>query len=133
MGYRFESDPNKSLLRCVWEGTVTDDLLWENFLAAKKLVAAYSLRKAITDFSAVAIFDGSSEMVHKIAQASPAFGGKDSMLVVVAPSDYLYGMLRMFSMLGDSTRPNVHVVRTVGEAYALLGLSSPNFSPLNLP
>ena len=133
MGYRFESDPSNRLLRCVWDGTVTDDLLWENFLAAKKLVAAYPLRNAINDFSGIAKFEGSNEMVHRIAQASPAFGGKDSMLIVVAPSVYLYGMLRMFSMLGDASRPNVHIVRTIDEAYALLGLSSPNFSPLNVP
>jgi len=36
-------------------------------------------------------------------------------------------MMRMFQMLGEPTRPDLHVVRTMDEAYRLLRVESPEF------
>jgi hypothetical protein len=36
----------------------------------------------------------------------------------------------MFQVLSERTRKNVHVVRTMDEAYKLLGLDSPKFVPV---
>ncbi len=54
------------------------------------------------------------------------------MFVIVAPGDLVYGLSRMFAVLGEETRPNLRVVRTMQEAYSLLEIVSPQFSPINI-
>ena len=41
--------------------------------------------------------------------------------------DLMYGMSRMYSMLTEERRPNRQVVRTMEEAYELLGVTSGQF------
>jgi hypothetical protein len=52
------------------------------------------------------------------------------MRVVVAPQDFLFGMMRMLQILSEEARPELHVVRTLDEAYRLLRIESPEFSPI---
>jgi hypothetical protein len=49
----------------------------------------------------------------------------------VAAKDVVYGATRMFQVLSENTRKNVHVVRTLDEAYKLLGIESPRFVPVS--
>jgi hypothetical protein len=51
------------------------------------------------------------------------------VVVAVASQKVVYGMVRMFSLIEEHRHPNVHVVRTVAEAYRLLGVDAPLFSP----
>jgi len=133
MGYLFEADPQHNLLRCIWEGVVTDELLWEQYCAAKALVASHTLYRCINDFSGATRFDASSTIIERIARTPPIFGGAGTILIIVAPKDLMFGLSRMFSTLSEPTRPNVHVVHTEEEAYALLGITSPQFSPISVP
>ena len=55
-----------------------------------------------------------------------------SLRVFVAPSDFIYGSIRRFQILSEKTRQNLHVVRTMQDAYKLLGIESPKFAPLTL-
>jgi hypothetical protein len=55
-----------------------------------------------------------------------------SVRVFVAPSDFIYGSIRMFQILPEKTRKSLHVVRTMQDAYKLLGVESPQFVPLTL-
>jgi hypothetical protein len=41
-------------------------------------------------------------------------------------------MARMFEILGEGTRPNLHVVRTLEEAYKVLDVREPQFEPVPL-
>ena len=52
------------------------------------------------------------------------------MRVAVAPQDLLFGMIRMLQIRSEKTRPELHVVRTMDEAYRLLLVESPEFSPV---
>jgi len=52
--------------------------------------------------------------------------------VMVAQAPIIFGMLRMFEMVGDRTRPGFHVVRTEREAFAVLGVLEPKFEPFAL-
>ena len=54
------------------------------------------------------------------------------MRVIVVPIDFIFGLARMFQMLGEKTRPDLHVVRTLDEAYRLLQIESPEFRPVSL-
>jgi len=49
---------------------------------------------------------------------------------LVVPSDYLYGLARMFQQCGSQQRPNLHVVRRVEDAYTALRVREPQFEPL---
>ena len=37
----------------------------------------------------------------------------------------------MFQILSEKTRPDLHIVRTIDEAYRLLNVESPEFKPLD--
>jgi hypothetical protein len=39
----------------------------------------------------------------------------------------MFGMARMFELEGGETRPNLHVVRSEREAFAILGIIKPKF------
>ena len=134
MGYLFELDSGNNILRCSWEGRISDDHLLEGVSAALKLVASHPSRKVMDDYSGVTEFDVSSRTIERIASMQDApLGRVDSMVVVIAPKDLLYGMARILSMVDVLKHPNVHVVRTIEQAYALLGLTSAQFSPITVP
>lgn len=50
--------------------------------------------------------------------------------VIVAPTQELFGLSRMFQIAGEEKRPRLTVVRTLEEAYAKLGLQAARFEPL---
>ncbi|HVZ19713.1 MAG TPA: hypothetical protein VG871_01550, partial [Vicinamibacterales bacterium] len=49
---------------------------------------------------------------------------------VIAPQPHIYGLARMFQITSRAGRDGLHVVRTADDAYAALGLRSPQFEPL---
>jgi hypothetical protein len=50
--------------------------------------------------------------------------------IIVAPTPYLFGMSRMFQILGESKRPMLQVLSSTDEAYAQLDIAKPEFKPL---
>jgi hypothetical protein len=50
--------------------------------------------------------------------------------VFVAPTPHIFGMARRFEILGEETRPNWHVVRTLEEAYEVLDVRELQFEPI---
>ena len=47
--------------------------------------------------------------------------------VIVAKQDVMYGLSRMFELILDSMGGQLHVVRSLNEAYGLLGVNSEDF------
>ena len=86
--------------------------------------------RGIADVSGVTKFSVSSNAVKELAAASPAFPA-GYMRIFVAPQDSIYGMARMFQMLGEKTRPDLYIVRTMDAAYHLLRVESPEFCPIS--
>ena len=124
MGYFFDFDPVNKILRCSRRGRVTDALLFEVYSEAQRLLESRSPCRGIDDLSAVTEFAVSADTIKKLADKS-SFSLLE-VLVIVAPQAHLYGMSRMYSILTEATR-RVQVVRTMEEAYSLLGVSSPQF------
>ena len=50
--------------------------------------------------------------------------------IAVAPRLDIYGMSRMFQVLREGRGAYLEVVHTLKEAFDLLGLQSPHFSPV---
>ena len=76
------------------------------------------------DLSGITQLDVSTSAITRLARShAPELPTR----VFVAPKDVVYGTTRMFQVLSENTRKNVHVVRSLAEAYKLLGLGSPKF------
>jgi hypothetical protein len=127
MGFILEYDAKHNVLRVTLDGLLTDAILAEGYAATAKYVASHPPCHGITDVTGVEKFDVSSGAIKRLAGTAPAFP-TEYMKVFVAPKDFVYGMARMFQIIGGETRPNLHIVRTLDEAYRLLQMESPEFS-----
>jgi hypothetical protein len=125
----FEFDSSNGILRCRLEGDVTDESLKECYEVACKYAALTNPGVGIMDFSNVASFNVSSQTVRELAYRAPRMLGSQPRFLV-APTTHMYGLARMFQQYGSDTRPEVHVVRSVDEAYTLLGVPEPHFEPV---
>jgi hypothetical protein len=132
VGCSFEFDPVNNILRYSWDGNLTDESLLEGDAAGRRLLAARPPCRGIQDFSSVTRIDASSETIRKIARLPPAYGLGQAVFFV-APKDAIYGLSRMFVTVGEESRSKANVVRTMEEAYRLLEVESPQFSPIPTP
>lgn len=127
--YRFDFDSTNQIVRCRFEGRVNDEQLRNYYSDAAKYVALTGPKAAITDFSGATAVDISRETILELASLPPALPDPQSVRVIVAPSPLIFGLSRMFGMEGERTRPSLHVVRSEQEAWAILGVSEPQFGP----
>ena len=130
MGFVVEFDAKNNILRGALEGPVTDSLLLSSYEAAARYATSLPPCRGLWDFSQVTSFDLSSDAVRVMATRSPIIAS-GYIRVVVAPQDLIFGMMRMLEILSEKTRPELHVVRTIAEAYSLLDVKSPEFSALS--
>jgi hypothetical protein len=123
-------DTKNNLLRVALEGRVTDAILLDAYAAVERYVASHGPCRGLVDISGVTKFDVSSHVIRELTRRSPAIP-KGYMRVFVAPLDSMYGMVRMFQILTELTRPDLHVARTIDEAYRLLRVEAPEFTPVS--
>jgi hypothetical protein len=128
--YHFEFDATNQILRCRFEGCVTEKTLREFFSLVGEYIAQTDPRAAVTDLSAVTSFEISPQTIRELAKAAPALRNPSRPRCVVAPSPEIFGMVRMFEIEAEVTRPNLHVVHTLDEAWAILDVRAPQFEPL---
>jgi len=128
MGFVLEFDTKNNILRGTIEGPLTDGLLLDYYAAAARYTASHPPCRGVWDFSKVmGKVEVSSDTVRRLVKTSPIIPG-GYMRVVVAPQDYLFGMMRMLQILSDEARPELRVVRTLDEAYRLLDVESAEFT-----
>ncbi len=132
MPYHFEFDSANRILRCRFEGQVTDEALREYYRLSEKYAALTAPRGGVLDMSAVTAFNVSPHVIRELASSPPAIADPSIPRCIVAASPEIYGMARMFELLGEDTRPNLHVVCTQEEALVILGAPEPKFEPIQL-
>jgi hypothetical protein len=130
VGFFMEFDVRNNILRMTLEGRVTNAIMLDAYATAARYVASHVPCRGIGDVSQVTKFEVSISTVRKLALSAPVIPAGYTR-VFVAPQDSVYGMVRMFQTLGESTRPDFHVVRTMDEAYRLLRVESPEFTPVS--
>lgn len=131
MAYSFEFDSASRTLLARFRGRVTDEALLNFYrVSTPKVIAAVDFEGVITDFSGVTSFEVMPETIRALAWSAPAVPDPATIRIIVAPTPYLYGMARMFASHGEDTRPNLHIVRSLEHAYAILGIISPKFEAL---
>jgi hypothetical protein len=129
MGILLSLDELHRVLYIRFEGVVTDDVLLKSYDRVREWVSSHGPASSITDFTEIASFEVTANGVSQLAANSPLV--PDNFLrIVVAPQDEVFGMTRMFGMLGSGTRNEVHVVRLLADAYQLAGVESPEFHPI---
>jgi hypothetical protein len=130
MPYSFDFDPANGILRCRLAGVVTDDIVKDFFREGARVAGRTHPAAGVIDLSAVASFEVSAQALREQSKIPPAVSGPGLRRVVIAPSPDVYGMMRMFELEGEEVRPDIHVVRTEQQAWAILGVKNPRFEPL---
>ena len=130
MPYQIVYNRTNRIIRARFEGRVTDDELMDVYRLGQKLVGQLDPQAGITDFSDITTVAFTPETIYELAAAKPIMRDPNRLVVFVAPTPHVYGMARMFEILGEATRPNLHVVRTLEEAYKLLKVQEPQFEPI---
>ena len=133
MGFVFDFEPTHQILRSTFSGNVSDEDLLNHQRVGLLLVSSLDPRFAIIDLSAADPFEVTSDGMRKLAKLPPAMPQMDRPRVIIAPTDHTFGMARIFEIEGEATRPNLHVVRSAKEAFAILGLEmeQAKFGPIS--
>jgi hypothetical protein len=113
-------DSRRKLVVTTYAGLVTDHDVARQISEIARNAPYDDEYRAITDFTQVTQFEISSEQIRSVAESRSPL--ERAQRVMVAPSDEAYGTSRMFQMLAGRTRPNISVVRTLEEAYKVLGI-----------
>jgi hypothetical protein len=131
MAFRFEFDPVNKILLARFEGQLTNQSAAAYHDALGKNWRATNARAGIWDLSGVTDFAVGSDFLRGLAERKPITPGLiNHHRFIVVPATAGYGLMRMFQISGESARPLLHVVRTVGEALTALGAESAHFDPL---
>jgi len=131
MGYHFEFDAANKILLARFEGPLTNESAAEYHDALGKNWRATNPCAGIWDLSAVSDFAVASDFLRGLARRTPISPGlTDHPRFIVVPVTAGYGLMRMFQIAGEPTRPLLHVVRTIDEALTTLGIQSAHFEPL---
>jgi hypothetical protein len=130
MACSLEFDSKHKMLRLTIDGRLTDDMLFEGYKLAAAYAATCPPSCSITDLAKVTSNEVSSNAVMELAKSlrpDPV----PVRRVIVVPQMHSYGVARMFQILSEEVRPDLHIVRAMDEAYRLLGVESPEFVPVN--
>jgi hypothetical protein len=132
MAFRFEFDPVHRILLARFEGQLTNESAAEYHDALGKNWRATDPRAGIWDLSGVADFAVAADFLRSLAKRKPISPGlTNHPRFIVVPETAGFGLMRMFQIAGESTRPLLHVVRTIDEALTALGAQSSHFEPLD--
>jgi len=115
-------DRRRKLVITTYSGDVSDADVSRQIAEIRQQAPYGPAYRAITDFTQVRQFNISSSEIRSVAESESPLA--EAQRVMVAPSDEVYGTSRMFQSLASRTRPHITVVRTLGEAYAALGIET---------
>jgi hypothetical protein len=118
----WDFDPVHQILRSRFVGKVNDEDLMNHQRMAGLLVQILDPLAAIVDLSGANPFEATSGGMRHLAELPPPMPKVDRPRVVVAPLDHVMGLMRIFQIVGESTRPNLHLVRATSEAWHIIGV-----------
>jgi len=129
MSYTIRTDEHGKFFLVTFAGVLTDEALLESLERTGRYLKVWGYRSGVADFSQVTRFEVTAEMVGEIAARKPIV--PDPFLrIVVAPRDDVYGMSRMFQIRTGESSNRMTLVRTLAEAWQLLGVNEPNLVPI---
>jgi hypothetical protein len=127
--YELRYDPKDRVLLIYMGRAVTKASAAAAQNAVQSFIAAEGPCSVIADLSGVEREEIPGPFVQSLAGVPSAIAdGK--WLIFVAPQTPIYGLSRMFHLWRDEA-PNYKIVRTLEEAYALLGLEPQDFQAID--
>jgi len=129
MPFRLEFDATHRILLISCDGVFSDDDLADGYSALRDCSKSHGPFSCIVDYTGVTKFTVSSQAVINLAHMEPTIP-VDYLQINVTPKTAYFGMARMFQILTSESRPNLRVVSTMKEAYLMLGVASPSYSPV---
>lgn len=132
MAYFFEFNSTHAIFLVRFEGRVTDEEFKEYYRVAGEQMALLQPSATISDYSGVTDLQVSVQTLRELAHSYIAMPASNPRLVVAA-APHIYGLARMFQSEGEPSRPNLHVVTTLAEAFAHLNVASPQFERVIVP
>jgi hypothetical protein len=128
--FQVDFDATNRIFRARLIGRVTDDDLRETYRIGQEHVERFDPVAGITDFSEATAVAFSAQTMRDLARTKPIMPDPSRPVIFVAPTPELFGMARLFELQGGDARPNLRVVRNVEEAYRLLNVRDPQFTPI---
>ena len=133
MNFTFRFDSKHKVLLIALGEVVTDVILGDIHSIAVRFVDDQGPCSGIGDFTAVKSSTLSANSIRSLAEMIPVIpDNPESLRVFVAPQTAIYGLFRMLQILRDQQGIDIHVVHSLEEAYALLGLKSPDFGDVSV-
>jgi hypothetical protein len=128
VAFTFLFDHDHKVLLVKFGRSLTRDALDTFVAAARDFAATWGNCSGIVDFGAVEKVDIDVAYLRSFG-ANPRIM-RGSRRILVASDDQLFGMLRMYGLHQASLGDEPMVVRTLQEAYDLLGLKAADFQPI---
>src|SRR6202030_1588073 len=129
MALRFDTDQANQVSRIRVAGRITDESLAELYETSRRYSTATRARVGIVDLTSVSKTVVSSEFIHRLAHRKPDAENARRDYFIVAPAPHVFGLCRMFQILGEDARPFLRIVHSMDEAIAAIGVL---VAPLNL-
>ena len=131
--YVIDLDPVHQVFRITLPYIVTDQMAVDAYRTVGRLAAQGGPYASITDFSEVLKLKLSADTVRHLAHQAPPVSLSARPRVAVVNSIILYSLMDMFCSTRISMGLQCHIVWSVDEAYALLGVGSASFSERLIP
>ncbi len=130
MPHHFEFDHAQRVLLVVVEGEINDAEIMAIDEEMREQIARMQPAAGISDLSGVSAFSVSAQVMRSVALQDAPYP-QETPRFIVAPTDVLYGMSRMYELVADRPRGMLQVVRNREEAFAQLGASNLKFEVLH--
>jgi DNA-binding NarL/FixJ family response regulator len=127
--FDLDFEPESKVFHLRFHGSITNESIKDFYQTAASRVSGYDFRASIVDFSDVKSLKVTMNVIRELAASPPIDPEISHPRVVVAPNILIYGLALIFQVIGKGSRPKLHVVRQLPQAFALLGLDRPHFQP----
>jgi len=128
--HHFEFDARHRILLIAMEGDVQGFEIEQMNEKIREKVVSLNPSAGIGDFSSAKTLNVSSDVLRRAAFAPSPYPDSTPRFLV-APTDFFFGMARMYEMIANRPDEKLRVVRTRGDALAALGAPDAKFERLD--
>jgi hypothetical protein len=126
MAHSLEFDADSKIIRVTVDGELGDEDAAELYWSVHSFLGSHDVDGGILDLSPVSSVAVSMDTVRRLSKNPPLFN-EPTVRVIVASGDLIFGMARMFQISRSEIHSDLHVVRSLEEAYEIHGLKLPKF------
>jgi len=127
--HHFEFDSEHKILLIVMEGDIDGAEIQAIDSEMRRQIVKMQPTAGISDLTGVGTFNVPGEVMRSAA-LQPAPFPPETPRFIVAPTDLLFGMSRMYELVADRPAGQLQVVRRREEALAAIGVRDPKFKIL---